>query len=216
MFVVLSLALAVLPDWTALVVGLNLASAGIVVGTAGVFALQAQEKPTLRLALGLLGLAFVGYYIYVLLAIVAGLQTTGQPTGQSAAGDTAVWAHFFGEGLAMLWVFALFWAVGPLAPPGERRTPWSRRRLAIAIVPGVLIAVAPLFETWMQGVLARMSLGFTLFLPTPVYALAAVAYVYALLTCWDRRAAAQPGPTLAARAGRGPDPPAGGRLRSPL
>jgi hypothetical protein len=191
LFVLLSLALALLSDWTALVVAVNLAAAGIVVGAAGLFALKAQVKLTLRLAVGLLGVAFVGYFVYVLLAVVAGLQTTGQALGQSTAGDAAVWAHFIGEGFAVLWVFAVFWAVGPLAPPGEGRTPWSWRRLAVAVVPGLLIAITPLFETWMQGVLARMSIGFTLFLPTPVYALAAVAYVYALLTCWDRRAAVQ-------------------------
>jgi hypothetical protein len=83
--------------------------------------------------------------------------------------------------------------VGPLAPRGEGRTPFRPLRLAVALLPGLFLAAAPLFETWMQGVLARMSVGFTLFLPSPVIAGAAVAYVYALLTCWDREAPAQLG-----------------------
>jgi hypothetical protein len=102
-------------------------------------------------------------------------------------------AHFIGEALAAAWALALGWALGPLAPRREGRPPVRGRRLLVALVPGIALAVAPLFETWMQGVLARMSIGFTLFLPPPVYALAAVAYVYALLTCWDRRAPAQLG-----------------------
>ena len=52
----------------------------------------------------------------------------------------------------------------------------------------VLIAVAPFFETWLQGVLVRMSLGFTLFLPPLVYALAAFAYI------WHRWVRRQPWP----------------------
>ncbi len=212
LLVLLSLALTVIPYSASLVIALNLVSAGTVVGTALAFACSRSTTPRLRRALGLLGLSFAGYYVYVLLTIVGGLQTTGQSLEQNTLGNIAIWAHFLGEGVAMLWIFALFWAVGPfrlhvtanrtlmgrtftvtwvvgpLGPAAGGATVFSWPRLAIALVPGLLIAIAPLFETWMQGVLARMSVGFTLFLPTPVYALATVAYVYTLLTCWDRQA----------------------------
>src|SRR5207247_6764814 len=133
---------------------------------ASCFSLLTRAKATLRWAVGLLGLAFAAYYAYVVLAEAAQM-----PGAAAILADLAVTAHFAGEALAVLWTFALFWAVGPLAPRGEERTPWSRPRLAIAAVPAILIAIAPFFETWLQGVLVRMSLGFTLFLPPLVYAL---------------------------------------------
>jgi hypothetical protein len=181
LFVILSLVQTVLPPSVEFLVGFNLLAAALVVGGAGLFALTAQAKPTLRLAIGTLGLAFAGYYIYVLGEVV---RAPGGDTTASGAGDLGIVAHFTGEALAILWTFALFWAVGPLAPRSEGRTRFSLPRLLVALIPGILLAVAPFFETWMQGVLARMSVGFALFLPPPVIALAAVAYVYALLTCW--------------------------------
>jgi hypothetical protein len=194
-FLLLSLALTVVPAPVplALILAINGVAAALVAGLAGRFALTAPAKPTLRLAVGLLGLAFAGYFVFVVLDEISKLETVGQGLTAGTLGEVGVWAHAAGEACAAAGALALGWALGPFAPRAEGRTPLRVRRLLVALVPGVLLAVAPLFETWLQGVLVRMSIGFTLFLPPPVYALAAVAYVYALLTCWDRRAAAQLG-----------------------
>lgn len=194
-FLLLSLALTVVPAPVplALILAINGVAAALVVGLAARFALTAPVKPTLRLAVGLLGLSFAGYFVFVVLDEISKLETVGQGLTAGTVGDLGVWAHALGEACAAAWALALGWALGPFAPRAEGRTPLRLGRLLVALVPGILLAVAPLFETWMQGVLARMSIGFTLFLPPPVYALAAVAYVYALLTCWDRRAAVQLG-----------------------
>lgn len=194
-FLLLSLALTVVPAPVplALILAINGVAAALVAGLAGRFALTAQAKPTLRLAVGLLGLAFAGYFIFVVLDEISKLETVGQGLTAGTLGEVGVWAHAAGEACAAAGALALGWALGPFAPRAEGRTPLRVRRLLVTLVPGVLLAVAPLFETWLQGVLVRMSIGFTLFLPPPVYALAAVAYAYALLTCWDRRAAAQLG-----------------------
>jgi hypothetical protein len=194
-FLLLSLALTVVPTPVPLVLilAINGAAAALVVGGAARFALTARTQPALRLAVGLLGLAFAGYFVFVVLDELSKLETVGQALTAGTLGEIGVWAHALGEGSAVAWALVVGWALGPFAPGRTARVPLRWGRLLIALVPGVLLAVAPLFETWMQGVLARMSIGFTLFLPPPVYALAAVAYVYALLTCWDSRAPAQLG-----------------------
>lgn len=190
-FVLLSLVMAAALPSDIFKIAINGLGAAIVVGSAGLFALAGQAKPTLRLAVGLLGLAYAGSYVYVLSQI--GRPAPGAGAAADGGGDLGITAHFVGEALAFAWAFAVFWAVGPWAPRGEGRTPFRPLRLAVALLPGLFLAAAPLFETWMQGVLARMSIGFTLFLPSPVIALAAVAYFYALLTCWDSQAPAQLG-----------------------
>jgi hypothetical protein len=194
-FLLLSLTLTVVPTPVplALILAINGVAAALVVGLAARFALTARTQPALRLAVGLLGLAFAGYFVFVVLDEVSKLETVGQALTAGTLGDIGVWAHALGEGSAVAWALVVGWALGPFAPGRAGRVPLRWQRLLVALVPGVLLAVAPLFETWMQGVLARMSIGFTLFLPPPVYAVAAVAYVYALLTCWDPRAPAQLG-----------------------
>ena len=194
-FLLLSLALTVVPTPVPLVLilAINGAAAALVVGGAARFALRARTQPALRLAVGLLGLAFAGYFVFVILDELSKLETVGQALTAGTLGEIGVWAHALGEASAVAWALAVGWALGPFGARRAGRPPLHLGRLLIALVPGVLLAVAPLFETWMQGVLARMSIGFTLFLPPPVYALAAVAYVYALLTCWDSRAPAQLG-----------------------
>jgi hypothetical protein len=194
-FLLLSLTLTIVPAPIPLplILAINGVTAALILGMAGTFALTTTARPTLRLAVGLLGLAFAGYFVFVVLDEVSKLETVGQGLNAGSVGEVGVWAHFAGEALAVASALALGWALGPLAPRREGRPPVRVGRLLVALVPGIALAVAPLFETWMQGVLARMSIGFTLFLPPPVYALAATAYVYALLTCWDRRAPAQLG-----------------------
>jgi len=194
-FLLLSLTLTVVPAPVplALILAINGVAAALVVGGAAWFALMARTHAALRLAVGLLGLAFAGYFVFVVLDEVSKLETVGQALTAGTLGDIGVWAHALGEGSAVAWALVVGWALGPFAPGRAARVPLRLGRLLIALVPGVLLAVAPLFETWMQGVLARMSIGFTLFLPPPVYAVAAVAYVYTLLTCWDPRAQAQLG-----------------------
>jgi hypothetical protein len=194
-FLLLSLTLTVVPAPVplALILAINGVAAVLVVGGAAWFAFTARTHAALRLAVGLLGLAFAGYFVFVVLDEGSKLETVGQALTAGTLGDLGVWAHALGEGSAVAWALVVGWALGPFAPGRAGRVPLRLGRLLIALVPGVLLAVAPLFETWMQGVLARMSIGFTLFLPPPVYAVAAVAYVYALLTCWDPRAPAQLG-----------------------
>jgi hypothetical protein len=60
--------------------------------------------------------------------------------------------------------------------------------LILAILAGAIVMIAPLFEAWLQGVATQFSVGFTLFLPVPVSALALAAYCYALLAANSRRA----------------------------
>ena len=175
-FLLLSLAAAVIPASSAWIIGFNLLSGGILVSLALACAGRGPGSTAWRVAVGLLGLGYAGSYLYVI-----GAELAKDPTAPPSLADVAVAVHFAGEALVVAWAVALVIAVA-----AGRRVQWGR--LALACVPGVAVAIAPLFETWLQGVLVRMSLGFTLFLPSPLYALAVTAYAYALLTVADRRA----------------------------
>jgi hypothetical protein len=160
----------------------NLLSAVVILGIAATFLLRRAGTVALRVTVALFGLAYLGYYLYALAAILA--QGAGLPVGElgvaaNAAGEAAAMA----AGISLLWTAGLF-----------RRTPGVARIhplwLILAGLAGAIVLIAPLFETWLQGVATQFSVGFTLFLPVPVSALALAAYCYALLAAGSRRAPA--------------------------
>jgi hypothetical protein len=158
----------------------NLLSAAVILGIAGAFLLRRAGTLALRVTVALFGLAYLGYYLYALAAILA--QGAGLPVGDfgvaaNAAGEAAGMA----AGISLLWTAGLF-RRGPGTP--RPRLLW----LILAVLAGAVVMIAPLFESWLQGVATQFSVGFTLFLPVPVSALALAAYCYALLAANSRRA----------------------------
>src|SRR3954470_9796852 len=158
-FVVFSVALLVPDPPPPLLFAYNCLSAAMMLAITGGFALRAQAGRAVRVTVGLLGLAYLGYYFYVLASILA--QDAGAPLG-----DFGVWANAAGEALGMLAGISLLWTAGPFGrPPGARRP--SPLWLGLAGVAALVVLVGPLFEQWLQGVAAQFSVGFTLFLPVP-------------------------------------------------
>ncbi len=163
----------------------NLLSAAVILGIAGAFLLRRAGTPALRVTVALFGLAYLGYYLYALAAILA--QGAGLPVG-----DFGVAANAAGEAAGMAAGISLLWTAGLFrrAPGAPRPRPlW----LILAVPAGAIVMIAPLFESWLQGVATQFSVGFTLFLPVPVSALALAAYCYALLAANSRRARAVTG-----------------------
>jgi hypothetical protein len=161
----------------------NLISAPLMGAILGLGLMRGGARPALRWTLALLALAYAGYYIYTLGSTLA--QGFGWPVG-----GVAVAANSLGEAAAMAAGISLFALAGlwPRPPGAPRpRLGWGIG----AVVAFALIAVASLFEEWVQGVATQFSVGFTLFLPVPVTALALAAWVYATLALNSRHAAAQ-------------------------
>jgi len=163
----------------------NLVSAALVLAIAFTFAGWARAGLAVRASLALLGLAYAGYYVYASAAILA--QAADVPVG-----DAGVLANALGEAAAMAAGISLLASAGLF-----RRAPGGwRRRLPWAIPAGLatlVVLVAAHFEQWLQGVATQFSVGFTLFLPVPVSALALGAWVYATLAMCSRHAAVATG-----------------------
>lgn len=184
-FLVASVALLVPGTPAPLLVVYNVLSAGLVLGTVAAFVARARAGRAVRVTLALFGLAYGGYYIYALAAILA--QAGGLPLG-----EIGLAANACGEAAGQAAAISLFWAAGPLAPvPAARRIYPLPLALAGLAAAGVLIGA--LFEQWLQGVATQFSVGFTLFLPVPVQALALAGWVYAVLVANSRPAAARTG-----------------------
>ncbi len=158
----------------------NAAAAGLMLGIIAVGWRRSNGHWTWRVTLALLGVAYGGYYAYALAAV--GAQDFGL-----ALGDFGLAANSLGEAAAMAAGISLLWTAG-LWP---RRTALRPHRwwVVVAALVGGLVLIAAQFEQWLQGVATQFSVGFTLFLPVPVTALALAAWVYAALALNSRRAA---------------------------
>ena len=120
----------------------------------------------------LVALAWTGWYYYVL-----------QPTLTNVGGSVLVLN--LGELVAVCSTFALFWAIA--VPGGEWRN--VRRWIApmlLALAFSVGNIADMMADQGFAGVFAIWSVGFNLFLPWPVYAVALALFVYSLLTCFAR------------------------------
>ncbi|HUS14344.1 MAG TPA: hypothetical protein VM536_04910 [Chloroflexia bacterium] len=169
----------------ALLVVYNAASALLVLGLVVWFVSWPSAGSALRVTVGLLGLSYAGYYTYALAALLA--QYAGWPVG-----EFGVAANAFGEGVAMLAGISLLWTSGLLGGAAGRPGP-RRLWLLLAGVAAAVVLVGPQFEEWLQGVATQFSVGFTLFLPVPVTALALAAWIYAVLAANSRDATRQTG-----------------------
>ena len=171
----------------------NVFSAVIICGLAGWFVLRGAAPPGARVVVGLFGLAYAGYYGFALSAVLA--QTDGLPIG-----DWGVWANAAGEAIGMAAGICLVWTAGLIAPPAGAPRP-RRLWIGLAATGALLLLIAPLFEQWLQGVATQFSVGFTLFLPVPVTALALGGWIYAALAFNSRQARAVSGLPWAAEFG---------------
>jgi hypothetical protein len=102
-------------------------------------------------------------------------------------GTFGVWANDLGEACGMAAAISLLWTTGLLRAPAGAPRPrllW----LALAGLAAAAVLVAPLFEEWLQSVVTQFSVGFTLFLPVPITALALAAWIYAVLAANSRAA----------------------------
>src|SRR5579859_3066384 len=125
----------------------NLASAGLVLGLAGRFVYAARAGWPVRVTIGLLGLAYAGYYVYALAAILL----PGNDNPDQAPGVLAV---ELGEGASMAMAISLLWTAGLLGRPrGTRRV--QRVGLALAGGAAALVLIGALFEQWLQGVASQ-------------------------------------------------------------
>jgi hypothetical protein len=158
----------------------NVVSAALALSIAALFVVRTRGGGAIRVTVALFGLAYAGYYVYALAALLA--------EGAAPTGDAGVWANAFGEGAGMIAGISLLWTAGLFGRGGPRpRRLW----LGLAGAAGALVLIAPLFEQWLQGVATQFSVGFTLFLPAPVSALALAAWIYAAFALNSRDAAAR-------------------------
>ncbi len=184
-FLALSVVLLLPGSSPALLLIYNGAAAALMLGIVGVGLRRGSGSRAWRVTLALIGLAYAGYYAYALTAI--GAQGFGLPLG-----DPSVLVNSLGEAAAMAAGISLLWSSGLLThrSGGERPRRWW---LIVAAAVGLFVLIAANFEQWLQGVATQFSVGFTLFLPVPVTALALAAWVYAALALNSRRAAAVSG-----------------------
>ncbi len=133
-----------------------------------------------RASVLLLALAYTGWYWAILLSI------RGVP-GTGTLLDNPVDALQFGELAAVLVPIALFLAI---ALPG---TGWrSTRRWIAPLTVALLFSAGNIADIianqGFTGVFSIWSVGFTLYLPWPLYAISLALYLYTLLTCFARSA----------------------------
>jgi hypothetical protein len=94
----------------------------------------------------------------------------------------ALAAYFAGEALALAGAAGALLIVWP----GLRRGP-----AVAAAATGLLVLAARLLQPWTTGLAVMWTVAFSLYLPAPVYALAAALFTYALLASWRASGAAR-------------------------
>lgn len=137
-----------------------------------------QATPVLSLAaiaasLAAIGAAWRTVWPWSGLALAAYVLLTVHFAGQgpSATLPSSVAAYFGGEILATAAALALV----PLLRPA-----WSWRRAVAVSVPAAALAVGLWVRPWTVASLSVWTLGFTVVLPGPIYAVALAGYLYAL------------------------------------
>lgn len=160
---------------TGLTLGLNALSLGAVWWLALRFAIASEAQPIARLAVALIALGYTGWYYYV---FQQSLQNLGM-----VQGGAPVFVRDLGEAVAVDATVALF------AATAMAHRQWARRRrwilpivLAVGFAGGSIADI--LANTGFTGVFATWSLGFNLFLPWPIYAVALALFAYSVLTCF--------------------------------
>lgn len=152
-------------------------------GTA-LYCLSRRERGlSMRIGVLLVALGYSGWFYFVLQELLdgVGLPLFGAPLFFLNLGEIA----------AVAAPFAFFAAVA--VPGGQWRhmRRWIIPVLAAALFSGGNIADA-VFNQGFSGVFAIWSLGFNLFLPWPLYALALPAFLYSVLTCFFGRGVRSP------------------------
>jgi hypothetical protein len=133
------------------------------------FVMHREVTVHTRIAVLLVALAWSGWYYYVLGTTLEG----------------AVFMLNLGEMIAVAAVFALFAAI---AIPGRE---WSHiRRWVAPVLLALLFSIGNiadmLADQGFTGVFTTWSVGFNLFLPWPLYAVALALFTYGVLTCFAR------------------------------
>jgi hypothetical protein len=128
-----------------------------------------------RVAVIFVTLAYMGWYWSSFFATTESGSLLGSPID----------SLHLGELFAVLAPFAFFVAI---AVPNRRWT--SIKRWIAPIVLGVLFSAGNIadivFDQGFSGVFSIWSVGFTLFLPFPLYALSLTLYLYTVLTCFAK------------------------------
>ena len=137
---------------------------------------QGGFQPVYKTAVVVIVLGYTGWFLYVL--------WEGLPSEGRAAGD-ALFVLDLGEMALVAVPFLLFWAV---AVPHKQ---WLRpARWVLPVVAMLLFSAANIadmvFDQGFTGVFSLWSVGYTLFLPWPLYALALGGFLYVVLTCFSR------------------------------
>jgi len=144
---------------------------------AGIIAITNHSLHTrARVAIASTVVAYLGWFYYVL------VQDVGARWGW---GGAPVFALNLGEILAIASPLIFF---GAIALPNGEWKHWTRWILPVVIT--LLFAAVNIADMaadqGFTGVFTLWSVGFTHFLPWPLYAVALAAYVYSILTCFAR------------------------------
>lgn len=140
------------------------------------YCLSRRERSlSMRIGVVLVALGYSGWFYFVLQELLDGV-------GVPLFGAPLFFLNL-GEMAAVAAPFAFFAAV--VVPGGQWRhlRRWIVPVLVATIFSGGNIADA-IFNQGFSGVFAIWSLGFNLFLPWPLYALALLAFLYSVLTCF--------------------------------
>jgi hypothetical protein len=173
----LLISLAVFRDALWLNVTFNLLSALALWWVGLRFAMQQAGPVAAKVAVLLVPLAYSGWYYSV-------LQPWLRDTGAVPQSDTTLALHL-GELAAVLAPVIFFAAI---AVPGGR---WRNGRRWIApVVLAVLFSAGNIADMIVNqgfiGVFSIWSVGFTLYLPWPIYAVSLALYLFSVLECFDR------------------------------
>jgi len=142
------------------------------------FVLRPSSRYAFKLAILLVAVAYSAWYYSVLYSWLVGPGATG------AGGP--VDALQLGEVAAVLVPPAFF--VAMILPGAEWRHPRRWIAPAIALVLFAAGNIADIITNMgFTGVFAIWSVGFTLWMPWPIYAVSLAAFIYLLLTCFGRR-----------------------------
>jgi hypothetical protein len=120
--------------------------------------------------------AYLGWFYYII---------QQELSARWGFGGAPIFVLNIGEILALATPFAFFVAVA--LPGGEWRHP---RRWTLPILAAILFTAANIADMAVDqgfaGVFTLWSVGFTHFLPWPIYALALAAFLYSILTCFAK------------------------------